>query len=151
LVATASGQVTVAINCEHRSEPAGSVNCRVGLASRVFILHREDFQFGVWHLITYRQLSSAQVYYLVPETSLASYRFSWFEEQEVITGQRIIAINVTLKYVAPFHSDITFKHILKPVSKLATADRHVTTVVSHICMFFCEDSYAFRSIEYGST
>ena len=41
--------------------------------------------------------------------------------------------------------------ILKPVSKLATADRLVTPVVSHICTFFYEDSYALRSIEYGST
>jgi len=31
---------------------------------------REDFQFGVWRLITYRHLSSAQIYYLVPKTSL---------------------------------------------------------------------------------
>jgi len=50
----------------------------------------------------------------------------------VITGQSTIAINVTPKYVAPFHSDITFKHILKPVSKLVTADRLVTSVVPHI-------------------
>jgi hypothetical protein len=117
----------------------------------IYILHREDFQFGVCHLITYRQLSSAQIRYLLPETSLALYHFSWSEEQEVITGQRNITINVTPKYVAPFHSDITFKHILKPVSKLATADRLVTPVVSHICLFFYEDPHALRSIECGST
>jgi len=58
LVSTASGHVRVAVNYEHHSEPAGSVNCRVGLAAEY--LYTAKGRLSVQGL-AFNYLSSAEL------------------------------------------------------------------------------------------